>query len=88
MTPITLQTNIVSPARFGQVYGLSMWNDAQVLDGQMVTIDDFRKVYLETLLGAGPGRTATYNVGRLVGLNLATQGFNGPQNGVIARLGR
>ena len=56
---------------------------ASLQDGQTMTIDDLRKVYLETLLGAGPGPTATYNVGKLVGLNLATQGFYGPQDGRI-----
>jgi hypothetical protein len=83
LSPLALTALIQSPAHFGQVYGLSMQAGATLQDGQTVTIDDLRKVYLETLLGAGPGHTATYNVGRLVGLNLATQGFYGPQNGTI-----
>jgi len=83
LSPLALTTTIQSPAHFGQVYGLTMQTGASLPDGQTVTINDLRKAYLETLLGAGPGHTATYNVGRLVGLNLATQGFYGPQNGTI-----
>ena len=58
-----------------------MQTGAMVQNGETVTIDDLRKIYVETLLGAGG--TATYNIGRLVGLNLATQGFLGAQNGTI-----
>ena len=83
LSPLSLTATIQSPAHFGQVYGLNMQAGASLQDGQTVIIDDLRKVYLETLLGAGPGHTATYNVGKLVGLNLATQGFYGPQDGRI-----
>src|SRR4051794_28285211 len=83
LSPLALTATIQSPAHFGQVYGLNMQAGASLQDGETVTIDDLRKVYLETLLGAGPGHTATYNIGKLVGLNLATQGFHGPQNGKI-----
>jgi hypothetical protein len=83
LSPLTLNGNIQSPAHFGQVYGISMQLGSVLEDGQTVTIDDLRKIYIETLLGAGSGHTATYNVGRLVGLNLATQGFDGPQDGTI-----
>jgi hypothetical protein len=82
LTALEADTTIQSPAHFGQVYGLTMQTGAMVQNGETVTIDDLRKVYVETLLGAGGG-TATYNIGRLVGLNLATQGFLGAQNGTI-----
>jgi hypothetical protein len=82
LTALEADTNIQSPAHFGQVYGLTMQTGAMVQNGETVTIDDLRKVYIETLLGGGGG-TATYNIGRLVGLNLATQGFLGAQNGTI-----
>lgn len=80
-TALEADTNIQSPAHFGQVYGLTMQTGAMVQNGETVTIDDLRKIYIETLLGAGG--TATYNIGKLVGLNLATQGFLGVQNGTI-----
>jgi hypothetical protein len=83
LSPLVLTATIQSPAHFGQVYGFNMQAGASLQDGETVTIDDLRKVYLETLLGAGPGHTATYNIGKLVGLNLATQGFYGPQDGKI-----
>ena len=81
LSPLEVDTNIQSPAHFGQVYGLTMQTGAMVQNGETVTIDDLRKIYVETLLGAGG--TATYNIGKLVGLNLATQGFLGAQNGRI-----
>ena len=82
LSPLEVDTNIQSPAHFGQVYGFTMQAGAMVQNGETVTIDDYRKMYMETLFGGGGG-TATYNIKKLVGLNLATQGFLGAQNGTI-----
>lgn len=85
MDVLDMNTFLRSPAHFGQVYGLLIEHGATLANGQAIHIDDLRRIYVESLMGNGAGFSAVYNVGRLVGVNCATGGYLGPQNGIIGQ---
>jgi hypothetical protein len=82
MDVLDMNTSLRSPAHFGQVYGMLLEHGAVVANGAAIHIDDFRRIYAESLNGNGSGSNAVYNFGKFVGFNCATGGFFGPQNGI------
>lgn len=81
---LDMNNSFRSNGNFGQTYAMFVEHGANVANGKAIHIDDFRRIYVESLWGNGGAPTnAVYNVGYSVNFNCATGGFSGSQSGLV-----
>lgn len=81
---LDMNNSFRSPAHFGQTYAMFVEHGANIANGGAIHIDDFRRIYVESLWGNGGALSnSVYNIGYSVNFNCATGGFSGSQSGLV-----